>query len=106
MNVVPIMLPFDGVRSIVSPVLKFPCWSAISALMVSVSSAVMVAVSGDTMRSTGAPGVTVMFWEPHTKPKHDVMVVVPAVVGVNKPLLPMLPVDDDQVMGGACTMDW
>ena len=69
--------------------------------MVSVSSAVMVAVSGVTMRSTGAPGVTVMFWVPHTKPKHDVMVVTPAAVGVNRPLLPMLPEEADQVMGGA-----
>ena len=69
--------------------------------MVKVSSAVMVAVKGVTMRSTGAPGVTVMFCEPHTRPKHDVMVVTPAVVGVNSPLLPMLPEVDDHVIGGA-----
>ena len=49
----------------------------------------------------GAPGVTVMFCVPQTRPKHDVMVVTPAVVGVNNPLLPMFPEEDDHVIGGA-----
>ena len=38
--------------------------------MVSVSSAVIVAVNGETTSVTAAPGVTVMFWTPHTNPKH------------------------------------
>ena len=53
-----------------SPGTAFPCWSTISAVIASVSSAEIVAVSGETTRVTGAPGVTEMFWTPHTKPKH------------------------------------
>ena len=48
----------------------------------SVSSAVMEAVVGVTRSSTGAPGVTVTFWVPHTKPKQAATMWVPARDGV------------------------
>src|SRR6056300_1096706 len=59
-GIVALMLPLDGVYDIGSPTTAFPCWSTMAAEMVRVSSAVMVAVSGVTNNSVGAPGVTVM----------------------------------------------
>ena len=68
--------------------------------MVNASSAEMVADRGVTISSVGAPAVTLMVWVPHTRPKHEVMVVGPVVVGVNRPLLPMFPVEEDHDIGG------
>ena len=46
----------------------------------------MVAVSGETLKSSGAPGVTVTVSSSQIIPKQAVMVCVPTSVGVNNPV--------------------
>jgi hypothetical protein len=46
---------------------------------------------------------------PQTKPKQALTLTFPAALGVNRPLLPMVPAglleESDQVIGGACTIE-
>ncbi len=70
------------------------------AVMARVSSAVMVADKGVTNNSVGAPAVTVTVCVPHTKPKQAETVWTPAVLGVYRPLEPMLPAEAYHSTGG------
>ena len=64
-----------------------------------------MAVSGETTKSIGAPGVTVTVSSSQITPKHAVIVWVPVAVGVNNPVESMLPLLEDQTTGTLATKE-
>lgn len=59
----------EGVYVSEIPLTGLPCWSTMFAVMVNVSSAVIVDERGETSSVSGAPAVTVIVWVPQTRPK-------------------------------------